>query len=285
MPRPPLYTLKISQWVEYLESANYSLDTIRLYSTSANIAWEYGIQHGWPNDPRKVEVKQLRNYIQYLRRYSSGTQYVYSVALLLFLKWNGNRHIEDFRLKMRPTRTNVDWLTVEETSAVILSAPNLWTRTMEIMFAYTGIRRSELVYLRTADVQREHITVVGKGSRARKIPITEHFWESMGPYLRWRRTVQSPLFLCHAENAGNPAGPYATGGISTAIRTHSNMIGRHISPHTFRRSYGRHLYKAGMPLQEIQRLYGHQEVSTTIRYLGINDEDLSASVTKYQPKY
>lgn len=285
MPRPPLYLTKLSKWVEHMEMANYSPDTIQLYSVSAKYAWEYGASKGWPQDPKKIEIRHVREYAENLRQYSSQTQYSYSMAFLLFLRWNGNAQIENYRVRITPVRSRVDWLTVEDTVAVLMSAPNLWTRTMEIVFVYTGIRLSELVYLRMADMNQDYITVLGKRSKGRTIPVTKEFWQALAPYMEWRKTVDSPLFMCHPANAGNPPGPYTKGGIRSAIRNHCLQLDRHISAHTFRRSYGRHLYKAGMPLQEIQRLYGHVSLATTIRYLGINEEDLSTSVNKYQPKY
>lgn len=285
MPRPPLYKQKLRKWVDHLEGSNYSRDTIRLYSTCVRIAWDYGETKAWPADPKKLEAKQVREYLDYLRRYASATQASYAKALLLFLRWNGNQNVEHFRLRLRVTRSRVDWLTVEETSTIITSAPDLWTRTMEILFAYTGIRLSELAYLRMTDMHEDHIVVIGKGSKARKIPVTAQFWEALRPYMEWRRTIESPLFMCHPASGGQPIGPYTKDGIRTAIRNHQEQIGRHLSPHTFRRSYGRHLYKAGMPLQEIQRLYGHASLAVTIAYLGINDEDLATSIQKYQPSY
>ena len=268
-----------------MESLNYSSKTIRLYSTSVRIAWGYGETREWPEDPRKLETRDVRPYMDYLRRYSSGTQYAYMIGLLLFLRWCGNSNMKDFKLRLHPVRTNVDWMTVEEVSAAITSAPNLWTRTIEIMFAYTGIRISELAYLRTADVHPDKISVVGKGSKARTIPVTDAFWQAMRPYQEWRRNISSPLYLCHGATQRYPAGPYTISGIESALKVHSEQLGRHMSAHTFRRSYGRHLYLAGMPLAEIQRLYGHKSMATTIGYLGIMDSDLLSSVNKYQPKY
>ena len=285
MPRPPLYRQKLAQWEGHMESLNYSMRTIRLYVTCCHVAWKYGESREWPQDPKKIESGQVREYLEWLRRYSTATQASYAKALLLFLKWAGNQNVKQFRLRITVTRSRVDWLTVEETSMVIASAPNLWTRAMEILFAYTGIRLSELSYLRMSDMHEDHIVVIGKGSKGRRIPVTKQFWQALQPYMDWRKTIDSPLFMCHPASGGQPVGPYTKDGISTAIWNHQQKIGRHLSPHTFRRSYGRHLYKAGMPLQEIQRLYGHASLAVTIAYLGINDEDLATSVEKYQPAY
>lgn len=285
MPRAPYYKRKLIEWISSLEAKNYPSSTIECYGRIINRIWKYGKKNGWPMNPKKLQPKQLTYYLENLKHLSTGTQSLYGRVLLIFLKWCGNRQFEEFRFKIKVERSRVDWLTVEEASDILASAPTMWIMAMETMFIYTGIRRSELAHLRLSDVHEDFILVVGKGRKARRIPVAPELWNMMRPYTDWRRTRGGEFFLIHPQIGALPEGPYAAESIGGCIWDHSKLYGRHFSPHTFRRSYGRHLYKAGMALVEIQRLYGHASVEMTIRYLGITEEDLSTSLSRYQPSY
>jgi integrase/recombinase XerD len=55
-------------------------------------------------------------------------------------------------------------------------------------------------------------------------------------------------------------------------RTQQAEIKKHITPHTFRRSFATLLYQKGAQLMTIQKLLGHASVQTTEGYI-MNDWD------------
>lgn len=284
MPRSPTIVAKSKLWLSELESNNYPATTLEIYDCSVQSAIRFGVGHAWPEDPRKLEGRHIREWLEFLRlMYSTGTQRTYGTNFLIFLKWCKNTNLEGFRLKVHVERSRVDWLSVEEAAAVLASAPSLNIRTMETCLMYLGIRADELRTLKLADMHPDHIMIQGKGCKGRRVPVRKEFWEAVSEYMTWRRKFPGQVFMVYKK--GEEIHPYAHGGIFQAIQPHAMMLGRHLSPHTFRRSFGRHLYKAGMPLPEIQRLYGHSSVEMTIRYLGILDEDVANGLSKFQPDY
>jgi integrase len=285
MPRRARWKDDLDAWQQDMLQQNIPQTTMDTYSNAVRQAWRYGSGHDWPENPAKVSASHVRDYLAWLRRYPTNTQSTYGTGLLLFLRFCKNGEFERFKLRIRCERVRADWLTVEETAAAITLAPNIWTLAMVVLFAYTGLRLSELLELRMCDMHPDHISVVGKRSKGRTIPVTPQFWAALEPYMRWRREQDGLLFLVHPPKANASAGPYAESSVRNAVTRLAARMGRHLSPHTFRRSYGRHLYKAGMPLQEIARLYGHASVNTTIRYLGIVLDDLADSVNRFQPNY
>lgn len=52
-------------------------------------------------------------------------------------------------------------------------------------------------------------------------------------------------------------------------------IDRPIGNHTLRRTCGRLMHYAGVPLEDIAEALGHADVKTTMRYLGLTVDDLS----------
>jgi site-specific recombinase XerD len=285
MPRAPTYRRKAEEWITSLEAENAPAKTISAYKFAVLKAWKYGMEHQWPEDPRKLEPKHIRAYQEFLKQYATTTQASYLIPLLVFLRWDGNRSLDNFKTRLRPVRSKVDWLTEEEVGRAFATAPLATTKAMEIVFAYTGIRLSELRELKLSEMTPSHLIVLGKGSKGRRIPLTMQFWDAIRPYMTWRSQRPGNYFLIHDNARGHKMGPYSEGGMKEAIAAHIPILKRHVSAHTFRRSYGRHLYKRGMPLVEIQGLYGHASLQTTINYLGITDEDRAVNLQKYQPTY
>ena len=59
-------------------------------------------------------------------------------------------------------------------------------------------------------------------------------------------------------------------------------LGRHVSvqgihPHKFRRTMATRAIDKGMPIEQVQRLLGHQQIYTTLRYAMVNQENVKLS--------
>ena len=51
-----------------------------------------------------------------------------------------------------------------------------------------------------------------------------------------------------------------------------------LSPHDLRRTFGRRAFDNGAPILAIQKAYGHADVSTTMHYIGVDDQDTQAVI-------
>jgi integrase/recombinase XerD len=144
----------------------------------------------------------------------------------------------------------------------------------------TGIRVSELVNIRIGDVDLEHrvLRVRGKGDRERQVFLTtDEVVSELISYKAQQRYVDnsSPLFQ---NRIGN--------GLSTAcVRRGLRKLGsnagllRRITPHMLRHSAATSLIEAGVDIRFVQRLLGHQSISTTEIYTHVSDEKLKFVVT------
>jgi integrase len=61
-------------------------------------------------------------------------------------------------------------------------------------------------------------------------------------------------------------------------RTLTRGTGLRIHAHKFRATFATHLLQRGVPIHEVQRLLGHTEIATTMRYAAVTDERLTAAV-------
>lgn len=284
MPRKPLFKRRMEEWIEDCSDRMMSTKTLELYEAVATRSFRYAKENGWPMDPNRIRPRQVREYYESLQGLSTSTQLTYLTVLLCFLKWCGNGNLDGVNFRIKPSRTRVDWLDEEQVAMLVANAPYPALRAMIVLFAYTGMRLGELMSLRTKDMSDSEIRVRGKGRKSRVIPVDSAFWSELIPYLAERgRIGDHETFLVHGRNG--EVRPYTDSGIYEALIKHGRQFGLHSSPHTFRRSFGRHLYKRGCPLAELKTLMGHASVEQTIQYLGIGDCDIQEAISQYRPDY
>ncbi|HEY1697437.1 MAG TPA: site-specific tyrosine recombinase [Polyangiaceae bacterium] len=168
---------------------------------------------------------------------------------------------------------------------------------LHLMYA-SGLRVSELVGLRTADVdlQRGLVAPLGKGSKRRLVPVGEVALDEVGRYLRDVR----PGVLAGRARAG--AGPDAAsekalfvsprGGHYTResfwriVRRYAVVAGivPLPSPHKLRHSFATHLLRGGADLRAVQAMLGHADLGTTEIYTRVAQEHIRAAHAKAHPR-
>lgn len=168
---------------------------------------------------------------------------------------------------------------------------NLWVRDrtiLEVLYA-TGIRVSELIRLRQADVHAGEgiIRVFGKGSKERIVPIgvpalawIERYVKECRGVLQNRMRSQDVLLL----NARG--GPMSRMAIWNIVRTNAVKAGitRDVHPHTFRHSFATHLLEGGADLRAVQEMLGHADIGTTQIYTHIDREYLKEVHRTFHPR-
>ena len=142
-----------------------------------------------------------------------------------------------------------------------------------VSFLYsTGLRRSELIGLKVADVDfgRKVVKVTGKGNKMREIPLIESLCEEILLYLKavevmveGKRSLKEPLLVTYA---GNPLYPvFVDRVIKSELGSAKGITGRK-SPHVLRHSIATELMNEGADLNSIKEMLGHSSLATTQVY-------------------
>ncbi|MDR1408527.1 MAG: site-specific tyrosine recombinase XerD [Tannerella sp.] len=158
---------------------------------------------------------------------------------------------------------------------------------LEVLYS-CGLRVSELTGMKLSDVYFEEafITVEGKGSKRRLVPISESALHEISNYLYDRRKItvrkgfENTLFL-------NGRGTALTRVmVFHIIKTHAELAGiaKTISPHTFRHSFATHLLEGGANLRAIQMMLGHEKITTTELYTHLDREFLRREIVAHHPR-
>lgn len=165
---------------------------------------------------------------------------------------------------------------------------------LEVLYG-SGLRRQEICDLTLAGVDFEHetIRVVGKGGKARTVPLTEpsvdalRTWLADGrPVLVARRATASerePVFVTRSGRAMDGSSVYrvANGALRRA--------GRAGGPHLLRHAAATHLLEGpdgsgGAHLRVVQEVLGHESLATTQRYTGVSTKAMQRILKRGHPR-
>jgi integrase/recombinase XerD len=158
---------------------------------------------------------------------------------------------------------------------------------LELLYA-TGLRVSELVSLQVhqIDLQGNHLTVKGKGSKVRAVPFGKWARETLLRYTREARPRlskgKSSSFLFMTRSGK----PLTRQGFWKLIRGHALAAGieKRVSPHTLRHSFATHLLEGGADLRSVQSMLGHADIATTQIYTHVDGVRLKRIHKKYHPR-
>lgn len=284
MPRAPPWKLKQLEYLERCSNRMLSTSSLKTYRYSLDSCHQFARDNEWPLQPAKVQPSNVRALRDSMVKQgiAPATQRLRLSILLDFLQFCGNNATKETKFKIKVSRSHVQWLSEEQVSELIATTITPQERAAFVLMAYTGMRLAEVCGLLSRDISPDQIRIRGKGGKERRLPLDLNFWEAIRPYAEWYETVSSDHFLVYHKNG--QYSPYTTCGLYWVVRRHAERVGLEMSPHDLRRSFGRHLYKRGCPLAELQRIMGHSSLEMTIRYLGIDDEDVSHGLT-FRPDY
>src|SRR5512136_1208215 len=148
---------------------------------------------------------------------------------------------------------------------------------LELLYA-SGMRVTELVSLDIDDVNpvSGSVRVRGKkiSNKERVIPIGDHALEALQLYLDkgrlqlMRGPEERALFLNHRGQR------LTRQGLWLIIKHYVDEVGiaQDVTPHTLRHSFAAHKLSQGKSLQDIQKLLGHANISTTQVYQHVGQE-------------
>ncbi len=136
----------------------------------------------------------------------------------------------------------------------------------------TGIRRSELIGLRTGSIDfgRKVAKISGKGDKMREIPLVDSLREEISLYLQAVETMVgtdrgpgSPLFVTFSGKGLYPE--YVDRAIKSELGEIGSITGRK-SPHVLRHTLATELLNDGADLNSIKELLGHSSLAATQVY-------------------
>ena len=236
-------------------------------------------------DVRIIKTEDLRKYLtDYQIQNGSSKVTIDNIRRILssFFAWLED---EDYIIKSPVRRihkvSNIkETYTDEELEVMRDNCEELRDLAIIDMLASTGMRVGEMVLLNRADLnfnERECI-VFGKGSKERIVYFDARAKLHLQEYLKSRVDENPALFVTLRA----PYKRIQIGGIENRLRElgKSLEISR-VHPHKFRRTLATMAIDKGMPIEQLQRLLGHQRIDTTLQYAMVKQSNVKIAHKKY----
>lgn len=158
---------------------------------------------------------------------------------------------------------------------------------LEVMYT-TGVRRGELLSMRTQDVnfERGRIRVFGKGRKERMVPLGKHARRWLKEYINDARQKLIANKEDLAELWLTKDGRAISGTrVDQMIRAYVQEAGilKSISAHSLRRACATHMLMNGAHPVQLQMLLGHASLKSLSQYLQIRITDMIKTHKKTRP--
>jgi integrase len=289
---------EIDRYLKELEESDRSPRTIENYCWSLKYLFQGLRDAKLTINPRKVGRREL----EHLRKeYLAGTESyrAYMVKLLrLFLKWAGNKEVASLRIGFRDDGIHKNrWLTDEEAMTLKMSAQGVERMVVHCELDL-GMRRIEVMRLRVNDFQATNSTntvlVHGKGRYGGKYRTISWHPDTPAELEAWLNVRDETIRRVRERNPGvsvpdnlllyargKELHAYNDSGIDAILKGLSERTGVRFSNHDLRRTCGRMMHRSGVRTEEIARIFGHSDTRTTLKYLGLDHEDMSEAMAQY----
>ncbi len=153
----------------------------------------------------------------------------------------------------------------------------------------TGCRREEAAKIEFSDLTQRSIngrtvTIVqihGKGKKERAISLDSETAELLAA---WHTQVGDGPIIRRIKRGGILAGKLNPASVRYLVQQYGERIGEpELSAHDTRRTFAELLRQAGVGIEIISRLLGHESIETTMRYLDLNGDTIKTVPGDYIP--
>ncbi len=264
------------RFTEDLQRRNYALKTISCYVAHvARFSSHFG------RSPERLGAEEIRQYqLHLLQRRVSWSAYNQAVCALRLLFGN--------TLQRPDVVVMIPYGKKPKSLPCVLSQPEvrqLFDATADprnrllLQTTYAaGLRVSEVVRLKISDFDSQRMTLLvrcSKGHKDRLVPLSPLLLQLLRAYWQEYRPKEW-LFP-----GRTPAGHVSIGQAQRVCHLGVQAAGitKKASLHTLRHSYATHLLEAGTDLPTLQKLLGHNHLSTTLLYTHVSQPHLQRAVS------
>jgi site-specific recombinase XerD len=259
---------EIKQLARQLELKSYSTNTINLYRKAFSLFADYFNERSI-KDVGKNEIEDYLLYLRNTKKAGETTLHTAINAIKFYYEQvlKSPPQLYDIQRPKKPIK-NVTVFSENEVARIINAISNIKHRSM-IMIGYAaGLRISEIVAMKIKDVDSERMMLhvrSAKGKKDREVILSETLLIILREYFI-KFKPKEYLFEGQTGNA------YSTRSLQKILSEAKKRAGvkKDGSLHALRHSFATHLLENGTDLSIIQKLLGHSDIKTTLRYTHVS---------------
>ena len=156
---------------------------------------------------------------------------------------------------------------------------------MLLLFYGLGLRKAELIELKQEDFDwsRSIVRITGKRNKTRQVPIPVALKPYYDRYVEARKEVPVKVPQILTTSRGGKLYPSIVyNRVIRYLQGTTSVVDKH--PHAMRHSYATHLLNAGVDINTVKELMGHESLSSTQVYTTSTFEELVQEYNRAHPK-
>ena len=284
---------QIQAFIDYLHNVKHTSENTELsYHRDLNKVKAYLEEQGI-TDIKKVTSTTLNSYVLYMEKNSRN---IASLKAFYHYLYREGIVSEDAAEQLRAPKIEKkmpEILSMDEVVRLLEQPPGdppkeIRDKAMlELLYA-TGIRVTELITLKTADVNLQMGFIICKDSnKERVIPFGNAAKIALIRYLEGTRAAMISDPDSEYLFANCSGQPMSRQGFWKLIKYYAKKAGivEDITPHTLRHSFAAHLVENGADLRSVQEMLGHSDISTTQIYAQMNHSRIKEVYAKAHPRH
>ena len=267
------HAAKIVEFSQWLLSRRYSESTVKTY-TEALRSFLLFYNDKPVADICDRDIIIFNNDFILKNNFSSSYQNQIVNAVKLFFRTIDDKKL-DPEIIHRPKREKVlpNVLSKEEVKLILEAHSNIKHRAMLSLIYSCGLRRSELLHLKPADIDsKRHIVLIrqAKGKKDRIVPLSDKILLMLRDYYKY---YKPNTWLFEGQEANEP---YDERSLSNVLKQalYKAGISKPVTLHWLRHSYATHLLESGTDLRYIQEILGHRSSKTTEIYTHVSTRNI-----------
>jgi len=264
-----------TEYLEKMQMANYSANTIRIYHHYFFKYINYAAFSNW-DDIYAADEALINRYHEKISQGGAGFSILNQSVNAIKLYYGRVLGIELDAIKLIRPRTEMKLpkvLSEQEIAGIIKSTDNLKHKCLLLLLYGSGIRIGELLNLKPEDYEHDDNRLWirgGKGKKDRRTIINGKLKQMLEKYMAQYATEQWMF-------EGQYGGPYTRSSATKILKRAARKAGikKNVSLHMLRHSFATHLLEKGTDLRYIQELLGHASSKTTEIYTFVSNKYLS----------
>lgn len=263
---PDISENRTKEFLQSLKNKGKSENTIECYEVALKKYYEIY---------DSISVENLSTWEKELKKhFSAKTVNNRIIAMRAYLNFIGFEGYEFSKLKEQKKGFCDNAINEEQYEKLIKWAKNKNIQTYKIarIIAATGVRVSELVELKTSDMEKGYVDITSKANKNRRIYFPETLVKDIREYCTGEYLIMNRFGL-----------PMTTRGVSSNLARAGEKAGiakEVMHPHSFRHFFAKQFLKQNNDITLLGDLLGHSDITTTAIYTRKTSKEQQSEINK-----